>query len=108
MYQPIAELSCKKQSAEEVALYEAIENSPHNPYSGDLKHSFFKANEWFTAALNGSCVILDIPYLDANTFNTDGAYHGKWLFTDPFHLNDRGSEIIANLITEMILKSPGP
>ena len=108
VYQPIAELSCKKQSTEEVALYEAIENSRHNPYSGDLKHSFFKANKWFTAALNESCVILDIPYLDANTFNADGAYHGEWLFTDPFHLNDRGSEIIADLITEMILKSPRP
>jgi glutamate-1-semialdehyde aminotransferase len=38
----------------------------------------------------------------------EGAYHGEWLFTDPFHLNDRGSEIIADLITEMILKSPRP
>ena len=102
------ELSYKKQSAEEVALFEAIENSPHNPYSGDLKHSFFKANEWFTTALYESCVMLDIPFLDANTFNADGAYHGKWLFTDPFHLNDSGSEIIANLITEMILKCSRP
>ena len=67
-----------------------------------------KEPEIYAAALNESCAILDIPYLDANTFNTDGAYHGKWLFTDPFHLNDRGSEIIANLIAEMILKSPGP
>ena len=45
VYQPIAELSCKKQSAEEVAL-------------------------------NGSCVILDIPHLDANTYNADWSYHG--------------------------------
>ena len=106
VYQPVDELSSKNRSAEEIVLYEAIENSTHNPYSGDLKLSFFKANKWFTAALEESCVRLDIPYLDANNFNADGAYHGEWLFTDPFHLNDKGSGVIACLITEMMSEIP--
>lgn len=103
--QPLAFCLNKSLSPEEQLLFRIIEENAQDKFWKSLLLGKVGLDKyiWFKDKLKEICESVEIRFHDINEHLATKQLDGKWLFIDPGHLTDYGTEICADIIKNEIL-----